>query len=485
MRLCEPSIAAALLLTAACAHHAVLPHEPAARYATFAEAKTYEVESFRVRGLSGIDTQEHQDRLHADFEARLPLAPAAQEEGAKPLPVHVHLTVERTTLATGILDYITLTTLAPWWGHVDGVMRVRVQDPARRYILLDAKYETRAPFFALFLPLWRTDYIEDAYADVYQQLFTEAAALLTERRDELLAAARSAQGEVAETPAPVTATSDRVLGPMEPRPRRNAMRLVTDRPRPRPGIAGALLDNLGGVEVTGLYGAARVTSRARTDWGAKQEIAAGDARQTGYRVATYAAPRASGFYLVPSFGYLDQRIAIADFRQALPQASSPGEEIGAVCSDPTTYASLDCLAPNVYGLRMQSGFGGARAGGHLVGSNGSLELFASAELAVNLLEYRNVRARVGSYRARGDSWAFLESGSAGGGVGLRVPSIHLGLHLTGEYQLYRRFRYAEPLEFKGFVEYNADKQAYERPRTWVRAASLGVWSFTWSAAVAF
>jgi len=215
-------------------------------------------------------------------------------------------------------------------------------------------------------------------------------------------------------------------------------------------------------------------------------VASGRARQSGYRISTYSSPGSTGFRLTPNFGFLDQRIDISDFREDLPLAGSgSGTDVGVTCSTAATGELIDCNEPNTYALRMRSGFLGARGGLDIVGGRIGYEWFFSADVILNVVEYRYVNARIGRYRASGGDFTALQSGGLGVGFGVRVPQIHAATRIAFEYMGYRDFDYAEPLEFKGPVAFNDEKQVYERPRVFVSGASLTTWSFIWAFAITY
>jgi hypothetical protein len=105
-----------------------------------------------------------------------------------------------------------------------------------------------------------------------------------------------------------------------------------------PTSAGdAFMRALGGIELSVLRGDATVQSSIRTEFGTDAKVASGKARQSGYRISTYASPTRTGFRLSPNLGFLDQRIRISDFREDLPLAGSgSGTDVAVTCSAPET-----------------------------------------------------------------------------------------------------------------------------------------------------
>ena len=255
---------------------------------------------------------------------------------------------------------------------------------------------------------------------------------------------------------------------------------------PVTGTGDAIMRALGGIEVSLLRGGAEVASAVRSEQGSELTVASGRARQSGYRISTYSSPGSTGFRLTPNAGFLDQRIDISDFREDLPiSGAGSGTDVGVTCATADTGELIDCNEPNTYSLRMRSGFIGARAGLDIVGGRIGYEWFLSADVILNVIEYRYLNARIGRYRAIGGGFAGLQSGGVGVGFGVRIPQIHAATRVAFEYMGYRDFDYAEALEFKGPVVFNEDKNVYERPRVFVGGASLTTWSFIWAFAITY
>ncbi|HSI04371.1 MAG: hypothetical protein ACAI38_02360 [Myxococcota bacterium] len=255
---------------------------------------------------------------------------------------------------------------------------------------------------------------------------------------------------------------------------------------PPTSVGDAIMRSLGGIEVSLLRGGADVASAVRTEEGSELTVASGRARQSGYRISTYSSPGTTGFRLTPNFGFLDQRIDISDFREDLPlTGSGSGTDIGVTCATAETGELIDCNEPNTYALRMRSGFLGARGGLDIVGGRIGYEWFLSADVILNVVEYRYVNARIGRYRTSGGEFAALQSGGVGVGFGVRIPQLHAATRIAFEYMGYRDFDYADPLEFKGPVVFNEEKDVYERPRVFVSGASLTTWSFIWAFAITY
>ncbi len=477
------------------------PVAPALERADLADTSLL-LRDFMVTGLSYGDGRRDLIRLKeslleyllagTDFETFLSLSFGSADaghgdvpavaHGAKVLYADVLLEIDHTTYRTYILDALNVWPLGifggpfvPWWGQVDVVMTMTLSRPGEAP-LWRFKRTVSKEFSAFFYTWWRRAYVEDTYADAYGEAFARASEAVAEDAAFL---AGGTSRRVALVPMRV--------GEPTSAPNPNPMALITEKPPPSfEGPTGLVLTNLGGVEGSYIYGFARVGSRVRDEGGRRVEVAAGKASQRGYRVALYSAPTHTGFFAYPTVGYLSQSIDIADFRRYLPEAQvEGGTEIDAVCSDPTDGSPIDCAAPNVYRLKMESTYGGLRAGANLVVGNRYVEAFGSLSGGVNLVEYRTIMARVATYRSSGSRTEFLQSGAVGATLGLRFPQLHSAIRFIADYEVYRSFRYEEPLEFKGPVVFNQDKQVFERPRTFVHAAGLSSLSLQCALAVTF
>ena len=307
--------------------------------------------------------------------------------------------------------------------------------------------------------------------------------------------------------APATAADERPRAPAEatladvgptPRPPEPWVEVPPgEAPEPRYGLireplrnpttlTGRVLNALGGLEGQAIFGAARVSSKVKDASGNPVEIAAGAARQRGYGAQLYAAPRTTGVFIGPQLGYLYQSIDIADFRKTLPEhAAAVGQDIGAVCSNPATLASFDCSDPNVYGLVMESGYLGARAGFHLVAGGPAFVFFSTVSVGANALEYRRIEASIGNTAVQRTGFDFFKSASAGLALGFELPKAHLALRVAGDYEYYAEFRYRRPLQFEGDIVFNEEKQHWERPLRYVTAASLTSWTVQCALAVIY
>jgi hypothetical protein len=238
------------------------------------------------------------------------------------------------------------------------------------------------------------------------------------------------------------------------------------------------------VEVGLTRGRARVTSRARTEAFGAQTVGSGDARSEGYSVSLLRPPDRTGFFFPLRAGFFAEDIEIRGFRQDLPVFRVPGAtEIPAVITDPATGARLDPADPNAYFLRLRSGYVGQGIGVNLVVGTDDVQLFATAQAAVDLLEVRHVDVTLDQARERGVSAVALGGVAAQGQLGLAIPALHAAVRVAGEVELRRDFAYPAPLEFRAGVAFDPDKQVFERQRVLVEGASVLLASSTVSLVV--
>ncbi len=487
---------------AACttARRTAAPPAPAARAAPATAALAgidLHLGGFKMDGTRSVDSADDVHRLAyrlaeylqavAPFRSiREGMPPAASDTPS--LRLDVWINADHHNLHSFIFDYLSLFPpvlglFAPWWGDTEITVASLFTDAAGRSVAFYRADATDA-YAAAFWTWYRTDFVEDAFAASYTKAFAHIAKAVANDAERIaaLATPASAPPPPAETPP---AASGLLLSPPAPEP--PPFGIFGERPRPtfdRTFYGGLRL--LGGIEGGPLYGFARVSSRVKDEYGNDVEIAAGNARQKGYRVALYAAPTASGWFWYPVFGFLAQNIDNRDFQEDLTGlAPAASTDIAAVCSDPDTGETIECGAPNTYALTMRSGYSGARAGYSVVAGSPNIELFLSLNAGLNVLEYRRIEVDIGAYSAQGASWAWLSSGALGMTYGLRLPKVHAALRVIFDYEWYRQFNYAEPVLFKGPVRYNAAKQKLEQPPLFVDAAQLNVWSFAVAGAIVF
>ncbi|MBI2061355.1 MAG: hypothetical protein HYT87_16575 [Nitrospirae bacterium] len=249
---------------------------------------------------------------------------------------------------------------------------------------------------------------------------------------------------------------------------------------------GKYLGALGGLKVTVFQGWAQVSSSVRSEEGGTRDVASGDARTDGYRVSLFSAPRSSGFFIYPTADFLAQTIEIADFREAVPPIDLPSaEEIPAIVTDPETGETVDITDPNTYRLYLRSLGIGQRAGFDFVAGSSWIEMYATVEAGANLVEARHAIVRLGDRVERGAGLKALGSFVGAGRVGFTFPKAHFALSATGELKTYPQFDYPNPVEFRGAIAYDPQKEINERPREFVRGAALDTAEVTVSVSYVF
>ncbi|MEK7705674.1 MAG: hypothetical protein AAB426_12000 [Myxococcota bacterium] len=397
-----------------------------------------------------------------------------------PVVLDVSIDFDQTTRRTYVLDAANLVLfpllaglLVPRWGHVDAALHATLRAPDGT---VRARYErtTQVPFANVLWSWYARGYIEAAYERAYEELFVSLAAAIGDD------AARLAYEP----------TLTALAGPVEPVHIQAdvdwAAIYVPQEPPPETRL-GAALAALGGIEASGFAGLATVSSGIETDDGSgERPVAAGAATQLGYRVALYGAPRTTGWFVMPALGFLDQRISIHDFVQDLPETNVAGtHEIDALCTWVESGQRFDCQAPNVYDLRLRTGYAGARGGYDLVLGSPRVRFFCAGSLALNFAEYRSLVTHIGNYRDRERGWSFLSSGALGGTLGVVWPQAHFATRVIFEREIYRRFDYARPHEFRGPAVYDTELHRYVRPRTWVSDADLQSWTLEWTVAYVY
>ena len=230
---------------------------------------------------------------------------------------------------------------------------------------------------------------------------------------------------------------------------------------------------LGGVETSLGSASASVDSGVTRESGEEEEIASGDVSQWSWGLSLYSGPLESGFYFRPTGGYLSQEISIRDFEDDIPiTTEAEARYIGARCSDADTGETVDCRAPNVYDLTVQSFYGGAQGGYDHVWAWRWLRYFLGVGASVNLAEYRLLDVSFAGTRLEAQDFAFLRSWGAQATAGLAFPDVGIVVRVIGLAQWHIGFEYDEPIEFMGPVDYDNTQNIYYRPRMFVRDASL-------------
>lgn len=357
-------------------------------------------------------------------------------------------------------------------------------DPATQ---LERRYElrlgVRVPYSIYWYGYARTGPRERAFRDGWRVLAEELSARLGVWLNGGAAGAPPLVGDLklevseerSERPMPGSLVEERTLSAEDP----NAWRVITaanqpEKKKPQSFLA-RYFSALGGVDVGYLMGKAWVSSDASDSFGQRYTIASGEATSRGYRIDLYTIPDRSTWFFHPTVGFLSLDIDIHDFRQSIPLASVPGaQEIEGVGSNPETGAPLDLTDPNVYRLFLRSFYIGQRLSATLVMGTPKVQLFATVEGGFNIIEFRYARVQIGRDEKTGWSFPWFFSGQVKAIAGIAIRPWHMALRIEGHYEAYRRYGFPEPLLFEGRVEYNAQKQLYERKNTSVESAAVGV-----------
>ncbi len=253
------------------------------------------------------------------------------------------------------------------------------------------------------------------------------------------------------------------------------------------------LKGLAGFELSASTGLAHV-STAVNEGGRERDVASGDATSKTIRLAFWSLPERTGFVWAPSLGFVSQEIEIADFRQHLPLVpTAQASSIPTVTSDPRTGAMVDAESPNVYRLSLNTAYLGQRVGYALVSNRPDTRKVLMLQGIVNLVEYRDLRYRIGGFdsgtaaetKDRSGKWAWVQSGGAILTAALGIKKAHLALRLELKYELFRDFQYPKPVEFRGPARYNADIQAFERQQLFLDKVSYQTLELVAGASVYF
>lgn len=230
---------------------------------------------------------------------------------------------------------------------------------------------------------------------------------------------------------------------------------------------------LSGLEVGYFGGTASVSSVAVDDLGERFTIASGNASSEGWKLTLFNPPTKSEVFIYPTLGFFSLDIDIADMEGDIPLGRVPNAtDIPAVGSDPLTGAPIDLGAPNVYSLRLRSGYIGQRLGGTLVWGTKRTQLFLSGEGGLNLLEWRYTDVELGSYQESGHSARFFHSFAGRGLVGLVYRPWHVGARCEVNIELYREFSFPRAMPFEGRVQWDPSLQTYVRKEIKVDAAKV-------------
>ncbi|MBI2061352.1 MAG: hypothetical protein HYT87_16560 [Nitrospirae bacterium] len=393
----------------------------------------------------------------------------------------------------GLIVYQPFT---PEWGSVTVRMKVGAIDPIGREIY-SSFTEVEAPYDILFWSWFLRRNIEDAFRRAYHETFRAQARALAAKHGEFLEALKAPYAE------PVAAGTGwrqiygivKATGMAAPEERRISLEqdgtvyLIQkeEKDDPRRAAWRNYVGALGGVRLTTFKGLAGVSSSIRDEDGSgSRVVASGNARSSGYRISLYSTPKKTGLFIYPTVDFMDQTIDIADFRERVPVVQRPDTtDMQGLFSDPDSGVEIDITEPNTYRLNLRSTAVGQRAGFDLVLRLGPVRSFLTAEGGANVLERRWADVRLAQHREIGSQWIWLGSGAVAGRLGFGVPKIHLSVSGTAEWRYYPKFDYPNPIEFRAPVKYNPAKDIFERPRSFVGAASLDTTDFTLSVSYVF
>jgi hypothetical protein len=450
-----------------------------------------DVERLEERFLDYVESTASFREVAYDLEGRL-----QPEEPALELSVTVAL--EERTERTWALDalnvpFVGMWPLVPAWGEARVEVSVALAPPGDG-ARVELRERVSAPYSSFFYSWYRSAPLEDAFARATAKAFARIAVAMPS------AVASALDGEVA-SPVAVADQPTGTLAPIVDWPAElphEGVRVIEERPPPEGGVLALVLGTLGGVEVAGFKGLARVSSKAFLESGAEAEVASGTATQTGYRIGLYSAPDVTSWFIYPALGYVSQKIDNVDTRSQLFQLNQmmppDPRDIGAIATDPTTGGDIDAGVENVYHLDMQSGYAGVRVGASLVAGSEWLEVFGSFSLGVNLVEYRSIRsvldncdpaAPPSACRTKHRGWDFVQSGAIGATLGVRLPEAHTALRFIFDYEYYRQFEYERPLDVRGPAVYDPVNRLFQHEMLSMEGASLSSASFQLALAVVY
>jgi hypothetical protein len=230
---------------------------------------------------------------------------------------------------------------------------------------------------------------------------------------------------------------------------------------------------LSGLEIGYFGGSAWVSSEAVDALGDRFTIASGNAKSEGWKLTLFNPPTSSEVFIYPTMGFFSLDIDIADVAGDIPLGHVSGAtDIPAVGSDPESGAPIDLGAPNIYSLRLRSGYIGQRLGGTLVWGTKHTQLFLTGEGGFNLFEWRYTNVELGNYRESGHSAIFFHSFAGRGLVGLVHRPWHVGARCEVNIEFFREFGFPRPMPFEGRVEWDPDRQTYVRREIKVDAAMV-------------
>jgi hypothetical protein len=225
---------------------------------------------------------------------------------------------------------------------------------------------------------------------------------------------------------------------------------------------------------------ARIRSSYVDETGAREVVASGSTTNYGFAIALKGPPRKTGITFGPNIGFLHQNLTLADFRADVPWATSSDPDVtdlDVTCQDPSTAVPIECGAPNLYSVRLRSGYLGASVGYRFLWRLGRLDLFWTLDLVGNLLSLRYARIRIGESDEERTRLLPFSSGGGRSSVGLYLRPLHAAVVFEGRADVFRPFRFKSAAEFQGPVRYDPSENIWYRPRIFVDRANLSLYTF--------
>lgn len=243
---------------------------------------------------------------------------------------------------------------------------------------------------------------------------------------------------------------------------------------------------LGGIEASIGAGSVAVTSLVRFDDVLREPVASGTAWIDVLSVSLYSGPKATGWRIAPTGGWLRQSIYISDFSRDLPRVEDDGfTTIPGTCSDAETGDSVDCALPNAYSLDLQSFYGGLFLGYDFVFGGPNFHVLSGAYATLNAVEYRRADVRLANNSITGNELIFARSAGLTGTLGFALPKWNVVARTSMDYFFFGNFGFGDGVEVRGPVVFDDEKDVYYRPRLEVDEARLSSVSLKFSLAYTF
>jgi hypothetical protein len=243
-------------------------------------------------------------------------------------------------------------------------------------------------------------------------------------------------------------------------------------------FADWIVGYLKGVEIGLLSGRARVSSAVRVGQGDERTIASGESTFTGVQVSLSDNDEGFSLSLVPTYIY--HSIVIKDFGGDVPTTDTPGtENVPYVESDYDTGEVVDSRDPNAYRIRVSSLGLSLRPSysRSFLCHRASYCPVVSAFTGATILERVSRKVSLGSSSEGSTSYEWLKSFTAGMAAGVLLPKLHSSVKLGLNYHYYPAMRLPRSLEFRDKVEFNEEKNAFERRRVSVEQVELGLQTY--------